>query len=178
MPSTVAAERSASPTVHFSLKARSEPGVMPRVLELFAKRGLVPRKWHSVTFGPGGGALKIDLEIGGGVGEIVPQRSGDAVRHPSFRERCVEIDGTLAGRAGLLEIRGSRFPEHVEQRRTVGESAVSERVIRIDVDRTREHLPRHLEMTAAELIEIAAAAQIELVRDRVRGVPGFVHHLQ
>jgi hypothetical protein len=65
MPSTVAAERSASPTVHFSLKARSEPGVMPRVLELFAKRGLVPREWHSVTFGPGGGALKIDLEISG-----------------------------------------------------------------------------------------------------------------
>jgi len=65
MPSTLAAERSASPTVRFSLKARSEPGVLPRVLELFAKRGLVPRKWHSVTVGPGGGALKIDLEIGG-----------------------------------------------------------------------------------------------------------------
>ena len=65
MPSTDAAERSAPSTFRFSLKARSEPGVMPRVLELFAKRGLVPRKWHSVTFGPGGGALKIDLEIDG-----------------------------------------------------------------------------------------------------------------
>jgi len=65
MPSTNAAEHSVSPFVRFSLKARSEPGVMPRVLELFAKRGLVPRKWHSVTVGPGGGALKIDLEIGG-----------------------------------------------------------------------------------------------------------------
>src|SRR5436309_6664462 len=42
MPSTHAAERAAPSTVRFSLKARSEPGVMPRVLELFAKRGLVP----------------------------------------------------------------------------------------------------------------------------------------
>jgi len=65
MPSTHAAERAAPSTVRFSLKARSEPGVMPRVLELFAKRGLVPRKWHSVTLGPGGTALKIDLEIDG-----------------------------------------------------------------------------------------------------------------
>lgn len=65
MPSTTAAERSVSVHTRFSLKARSEPGVMPRVLELFAKRGLVPRKWHSVTVGPAGAALKIDLEIGG-----------------------------------------------------------------------------------------------------------------
>lgn len=66
MPSTLAAERSnTSPLTRFSLKACSEPGVMPRVLELFAKRGLVPRKWHSVMTEPGGGALKIDIEIGG-----------------------------------------------------------------------------------------------------------------
>jgi hypothetical protein len=35
------------PTVCFSLQARPEPGVMPRVVELFAKRGLVPRRWNS-----------------------------------------------------------------------------------------------------------------------------------
>ena len=65
MSSTNAAEHRTSPVTRYSLKARSEPGVMPRVLELFAKRGLVPRKWHSVTAGPGDGTLKIDLEIGG-----------------------------------------------------------------------------------------------------------------
>ena len=65
MPSTNAAEQRTSPVTRFSLKACSEPGVMPRVLELFAKRGLVPQKWHSVTFGPGDGTLKIDLEIRG-----------------------------------------------------------------------------------------------------------------
>lgn len=65
MPSLTAVEPSASFVARFTLKARSEPGVMPRVLELFAKRGLVPRKWHSITLGPRGAALKIDVEIGG-----------------------------------------------------------------------------------------------------------------
>ena len=65
MSSTAAAERSVSPSFRFSLKARSEPGVMPRVLELFAKRGLVPCKWHSITTGPGEAALKIDVEVHG-----------------------------------------------------------------------------------------------------------------
>ncbi len=38
----------AEPTTHcFSVHAAAEPGVMPRVLELFAKRGLVPSSWTS-----------------------------------------------------------------------------------------------------------------------------------
>ena len=48
--------------VCFSLQARAEPGVMPRVVELFAKRGLVPQKWHSMVSGE---ALTIDVQIGG-----------------------------------------------------------------------------------------------------------------
>jgi hypothetical protein len=31
----------------FSIQAQADPGVMPRVLELFAKRNLVPVRWHS-----------------------------------------------------------------------------------------------------------------------------------
>jgi len=46
----------------FSLQARAEPGVMPRVVELFAKRGLVPQKWHSTASGE---ALTIDVQIAG-----------------------------------------------------------------------------------------------------------------
>ena len=38
-------------TACFSVHARAEPGVMPRVLELFAKRGLVPSFWQSSTSG-------------------------------------------------------------------------------------------------------------------------------
>src|SRR5216117_2943447 len=49
-------------TVSFSLQARAEPGIMPRVIELFAKRGLVPQKWHSTA---AGSALTIDVQIGG-----------------------------------------------------------------------------------------------------------------
>ena len=49
-------------TVCFSVQAAAEPGVMPRVLELFAKRGLVPQKWHSTVSGT---ALAIDVQAGG-----------------------------------------------------------------------------------------------------------------
>ncbi|MGH7093952.1 MAG: hypothetical protein ACREFB_10505, partial [Stellaceae bacterium] len=31
--------------------------------ELFAKRGLVPQRWHSVVAGPGGACLTIDIRI-------------------------------------------------------------------------------------------------------------------
>ena len=37
---------------------------MPRVLELFAKRGLVPDRWHSAVVRPGM-TLTIDIEIAG-----------------------------------------------------------------------------------------------------------------
>jgi acetolactate synthase small subunit len=59
----LAAESSASPlAASFCLQARAEPGVMPRVLELFAKRGLVPHKWHSTVSGT---VLVIDVQIAG-----------------------------------------------------------------------------------------------------------------
>jgi hypothetical protein len=48
--------------VSFSVQARAEPGVMPRVLELFAKRGLVPHNWRSTAVGT---ALTMELQIGG-----------------------------------------------------------------------------------------------------------------
>jgi acetolactate synthase small subunit len=49
----------------FSVHARAEPGVMPRVLELFAKRGLVPSVWHSSTCGVDQEALTIDIQMRG-----------------------------------------------------------------------------------------------------------------
>jgi acetolactate synthase small subunit len=59
---TVADSDASSHTACFSVHARAEPGVMPRVLELFAKRGLVPQKWHSAASGT---ALTIDVQIKG-----------------------------------------------------------------------------------------------------------------
>ena len=52
------------PTVCFALSAMPEPGVMSRVLEPFAKRGLVPHRLHAVC-GGAGGELVIDLQIAG-----------------------------------------------------------------------------------------------------------------
>ena len=58
----------------FSIHAEANPGVMPRVLELFAKRGLVPRRWVSDVTGPRGGPgdgpggdheLAIDVQVAG-----------------------------------------------------------------------------------------------------------------
>lgn len=49
----------------FSIQAEADPGALPRVLELIAKRGLVPRRWVSDRFGPGGRELAIDLQVEG-----------------------------------------------------------------------------------------------------------------
>jgi acetolactate synthase small subunit len=58
-------------TVCFSIQAAAEPGVMPRVLELFAKRNLVPERWVSGVHGLAGrGAeLMIDLQVAGLTGQ-------------------------------------------------------------------------------------------------------------
>ena len=47
LPARSAAQPDAEPTHCFSVHALADPGVMPRVLELFAKRGLVPSSWTS-----------------------------------------------------------------------------------------------------------------------------------
>src|SRR5882672_5746060 len=57
-------------TACFSVHARAEPGVMPRVLELFAKRGLVPSCWHSSTSGPDDRDLTIDIQMRGLADEL------------------------------------------------------------------------------------------------------------
>lgn len=51
-----------SSTACFYVHAAAQPGVMPRVLELFAKRGLVPDAWHSSRDGR---ALHIDIQMAG-----------------------------------------------------------------------------------------------------------------
>jgi acetolactate synthase small subunit len=59
-----AADANLPVTAHFFVHARAEPGVMPRVLELFAKRGLIPTVWHSAIAGGDRTRLTIDIEIG------------------------------------------------------------------------------------------------------------------
>jgi acetolactate synthase small subunit len=52
----------ATPTYCFSVFAAPEAGVMPRVLELFAKRNLVPSRFHSAVEGAD---LSIDIQVCG-----------------------------------------------------------------------------------------------------------------
>jgi len=54
---------SRSTTIYcFSVFAAPEASVMPRVLELFAKRGLVPTRFHGSV---AGSDLSIDVQVGG-----------------------------------------------------------------------------------------------------------------
>ena len=56
-------DRSPAPlSVSFSIRALAEPGIMPRVIELFAKRGLVPQRWNSAVSEAG---LGIEIHMTG-----------------------------------------------------------------------------------------------------------------
>ena len=52
------------PTACFSVQAAAEPSVLSRVLELFAKRGLVPSRLHA-DVGGAGDTLTIDIQMEG-----------------------------------------------------------------------------------------------------------------
>lgn len=61
MSSTAAAPRAgAVPTACFSIVADADPGVMPRIVALFAKRALIPTYWCSRV---SGAELTVDLQM-------------------------------------------------------------------------------------------------------------------
>jgi acetolactate synthase small subunit len=59
MPAT---DSRSDPTYCFSVFAAAEASVMPRVLELFAKRGLVPSRFDAAV---SGADLSIDVQVDG-----------------------------------------------------------------------------------------------------------------
>ncbi len=61
---TPAADAAAS-VACFSIVADAEPGVLSRLLQVFAKRGLVPSRLYGSRGGPGGEDLHIDLQVAG-----------------------------------------------------------------------------------------------------------------
>jgi hypothetical protein len=66
---------SAVATHCFAVRADATPGMMSRVLELFAKRNLVPTRWHSdVIVAPardgGLATLQIDIQMEGMEAEL------------------------------------------------------------------------------------------------------------
>ncbi len=65
----------AAETHCFAIRADATPGMMSRVLELFAKRNLVPTRWHSdVIVAPprdgGHATLQIDIQMEGMEAEL------------------------------------------------------------------------------------------------------------
>jgi hypothetical protein len=49
----------------YAIRAAAVPGILPRLLELFAKRNLVPTKWHSAVIGPNAEDLQVDIQMEG-----------------------------------------------------------------------------------------------------------------
>jgi hypothetical protein len=81
-----------SPTACFSIYARAEPGVMPRVLELFAKRGLVPSLWQSSTSGGDRSQLTIDIQMRGLAHETADYIAA-CLRQIAFVEAVATLEG-------------------------------------------------------------------------------------
>jgi acetolactate synthase small subunit len=89
------ADASLPVTAYFSVCARAEPGVMPRVLELFAKRGLVPTVWRSAVAGGDGARLTIDIEMGA-LGREAARYIGACLR------QIVDVETVLTAEGGAM----------------------------------------------------------------------------
>ncbi len=79
----------------YSIRAAAEPGVMPRVLEVFAKRSLVPQRWYADLIGPSGREeLTIDLQVA----DLPPEQG-------AFLARCLRqiwgVEAVLTSEKGF-----------------------------------------------------------------------------
>ena len=75
----MSADRASSnpPTACFAIRAEAEPGILARLIELFAKRNLVPASVQARLVGPERDQLAIDVQIDGldpGLAEILAER--------------------------------------------------------------------------------------------------------
>lgn len=52
-------------TYCFSVRAEADPAVLPRLLALFAKRGLIPAALHARCHDSGSSGLQVDIEANG-----------------------------------------------------------------------------------------------------------------
>ena len=50
----------------YAVEAVSEPGILPRLMDLFAKRDLIPARWHADRAGTRrDGFLTVDIQVDG-----------------------------------------------------------------------------------------------------------------
>ena len=71
-PAEFAQPDSAS-TACFAVHGVADPSLLPRVVGLWAKRGLTPTRWHSAVYGAGDRELYIDIEMPGLSGDLAAQ---------------------------------------------------------------------------------------------------------
>ena len=64
-------------TACFSVHGVADPGLLPRVVGLWAKRGLTPARWHGSLCGHGNREVYIDLEMPGLSTELATQIAGE-----------------------------------------------------------------------------------------------------
>jgi len=64
-------------TACFSVHGVADPGLLPRVVGLWAKRGLTPARWHSAVCGRDDSELYIDIELPGLSTELATQIAGE-----------------------------------------------------------------------------------------------------
>jgi len=125
-PAAAAApDRSPDPLfVSFSIRALAEPGVMPRVLELFAKRGLVPQRWNSVVSEAG---LGIDVQMTGLDRDMAVSGEGDEI--------ALRIDHDLLDLAGAALEHAAQQVRFARARIALHEQPGREQFFEIDANR-------------------------------------------
>lgn len=64
-------------TACFSVTGAAEPGLLPRLMEIWAKRGLIPERWHAVRGARAGSELAIDIESSGLEPRLADQIAAD-----------------------------------------------------------------------------------------------------
>ena len=84
----------------FSVFAAPEPGVMPRVLDLFAKRGLVPLRFHSDVIDGGPSGLVIDIHVDA-LAEDVAAHVANCLRRLVHVERVLTATKSAKSERGL-----------------------------------------------------------------------------
>jgi hypothetical protein len=90
-----AAEFRSPPTWCFSVFAAPEACVMPRVLEFFVKRGLVPSRFHGDVVDEG---LVVDVHVGG-IEESVADHIAACLRELVYVERVLTATKRTAAKA-------------------------------------------------------------------------------
>src|SRR5688500_16309618 len=100
--------------------------------------------------------------------ESAAERKCESSRCVRFGKLGCQLDGPAARRFRASKVGRSRVAVLVEKRAAIRDSAVSECVSWIELDRALEHLPSELMRAAAMLMEELPTPQVNLVRLHIR----------